>query len=128
MNADQVISQLKKKYSGKTIISLPEKNPTEILCEVESTLDHPEYSLAIAVVDKSTPHVHLKTTETYKGIHGSLILYIDDKPFSLKQGDDHTIKLGQTHWAEGDQTWVECYSKPGWTLEDHIITTSDQLK
>jgi len=120
MDVRKVVSQLKKKYTGKKIIKNDPENPTEILCEVEPTTDHPEYSLAISVIDKSKPHVHQKTQETYKVIKGSLDLYIDGQEHQLKEGEQITIQPGQKHWAKGDETWIECYSEPGWTLKDHI--------
>lgn len=121
MNSRQVINQLKEKYPGKNIIALPENKPTEILCEVDPTSEHPEYSNAVAIIDKSKPHTHHKTAETYKVIKGKLILHVGEKSKELNVGDTHTIKPGNVHWAEGNETWVECYSEPGWTFEDHIL-------
>ena len=95
--------------------------PTEILCEIEPTKEHPEYSLAISVIDKSTPHYHKKLKEGYKIIRGNLILHVDNKVIHLKQGGKHTILPHQIHWAEGNETWIECRATPGWVTEDHIL-------
>lgn len=121
MNKQKIISQLENKYPGKSIYSIPDESPTEMLCEVDPSSDHPEYSNAVAIIDKSKPHIHQKTTETYKVIKGKLTLHIGDQSKELNIGDTHTIEPGNIHWAEGNETWVECYSKPGWTLEDHIL-------
>jgi mannose-6-phosphate isomerase-like protein (cupin superfamily) len=122
MNSIDVVKKLNKKYPGKKIIKNDEDNPTEILCEAEPTTDHSEYSLAIAVIDKCVPHIHEKSIETYKVIKGKLTLYIDGKKYELDEDEEKVIKPGQTHWAHGNETWVECYSEPGWTFEDHIIS------
>ncbi len=122
MNSDKIISQLRLQYPGKNIFSLPADNRTEIICEVEPSLNHPEYSLAIAIIDKSAPHFHCRSTETYKVLKGKLILIIEQKKISLKAGDKFIIKPGKVHAAIGKQTWVECISKPGWTRQDHILS------
>jgi len=119
MNHKQVIKKLIQHYPGKRIISLPENDPTEILCEIEPTTDHPDYSKAISIIDCSVPHYHKKTTETYKVMEGSLKVVVDGRVYDLEKGDELTIQPGNTHYAIGDQTWIECCSKPGWTADDH---------
>lgn len=121
MNVGKVVEKLQEKYPGKKIIKNDEDNTTEILCEVDPSSDHHQYSLAIAVIDKSAPHTHKKSKETYKVTKGKLALYINGKKHELSEGEKLVIKPGQTHWAEGDETWIECYSEPGWTFEDHIL-------
>ncbi len=121
MNSKKVIEELKKKYPEKKIIKNDEENTTEILCEIDPSTNHPEYSLAIAVIDKSAPHTHEKSKETYKVTKGKLALYIDSKKHELSEDEELVINPGQTHWAEGNETWIECYSEPGWTFEDHIL-------
>ncbi|MBU2592638.1 cupin domain-containing protein [Patescibacteria group bacterium] len=121
MDSKKVIDELKRKYPGKKIIKNGEDNPSEILCEVDPSTNHPEYSLAVAVIDKSLPHSHKKTTETYKVTKGKLALFIDNKRHELKEGEELIIKPGWVHWAKGNEIWVECYSEPGWTFEDHIL-------
>lgn len=104
MNIKAVLNELSVKYPGKTIIKNNEENPTEILCEIEPASKHSDYSLAIAIIDKSTPHVHKKSTEIYKVVRGQLKLSVDNKIIELAEGEEYTIKPGQTHWAEGDET------------------------
>jgi quercetin dioxygenase-like cupin family protein len=120
MRARQVIEELRQKYPGKKIIK-HKKNPTEILCEVDPSVNHPEYSLAVAVIDKSISHIHRKSKETYKVVKGKLSLFVDGKKHELKEGDEFEVNPGQTHWAEGNETWIMCYSEPGWTFKDHIL-------
>lgn len=121
MNVGNVVAELKEKYPDKAIFKNDEENTTEILCEVEPSSEHPGYSNAVAIVDKSIPHIHYKTTETYKIIKGKLILHIGEKEVELNEGDEYVIEPNKLHWAEGNETWVECYSEPGWTFEDHVI-------
>lgn len=121
MNSRQVINQLKSEYPDKNIIVLPKKNPTEILCEINPTSEHKEYSVAISVIDRSVSHVHYKTTETYKVVKGEVRLVVDDVQHELKKGDKFVIKPGSIHYAIGDEAWIECESRPGWTPEDHIL-------
>lgn len=120
MNSKKVIRELRRKYPGKKIIKNDEDNPTEILCEVKPTSEHPEYSLAISVIDKSIPHSHKKTKETYKVTKGKLKVYKDGKEFALTEGIELVVNPGEVHWAEGNETWIECHSEPGWTFKDHI--------
>lgn len=122
MNAKQVIAELKQKYTGKKIICLPEENPKEIICEIDPPLDHPEYSIAISVIDQTSDHYHQKTTEIYEIISGSLTLIVDNQKHEMKAGDTLTIKPGQIHSAIGSQTWIKCTARPAWTFEDHIIS------
>lgn len=121
MDAKKILILLRLKYPGKNIIKNDESNPTEILCEVDPTQDHPDHSNAVAIIDKSKPHVHHRTTETYKVTKGKLVLHVGDQSKELNEGDTYTIKPGNVHWAEGNETWVECYSEPGWVFEDHIL-------
>jgi len=121
MNQEKVMKELSEKYPGKQIIKNDIEIPTEIICEVKSTVDHPSFSQAIAVVDRSLPHLHKKSTEEYSVIRGELFLFVDGKKIFLKEGDTYIIHPHQIHWAQGNETWVSCFSQPGWKQEDHIL-------
>ncbi|MDP1722904.1 MAG: cupin domain-containing protein [Candidatus Gottesmanbacteria bacterium] len=122
MNVKEVISKLGKLYPGKTIIKNLDNNGivTEIICETEPTQDHPEYSEAIAVIDNSVMHFHKKLNETYTILKGQLTVVTDVKLINLKKGDSITMQPGTVHANIGKETWCRVYSKPGWTLGDHI--------
>ena len=45
MNTARVIEKLQQQYPGKTIVKNNENNPTEIICEIEPTKKHPDYSI-----------------------------------------------------------------------------------
>lgn len=121
MDYVKVIAKLKRDYPGKKIIRLPEEEPTEVLCEVEPTEDHPELSVAISVIDKSVPHFHNKVTETYEVLRGTLMVYVDGVRHKLEEGDKLVVKPGLKHYAVGDETWIKCTATPGWVVEDHIM-------
>ncbi|MBI3619598.1 GNAT family N-acetyltransferase [Candidatus Roizmanbacteria bacterium] len=120
MNVLKIVNGLKKDYPGKNIIRNG-KPVTEIICEIDPTGRHPDFSRAIAVVDKIAPHYHLKTADIYKILKGTLILYKNGKKNTVKKGKAITIKPGTIHWAKGKQTRLEVISSPGWTVEDHIL-------
>lgn len=121
MNVKTLIDQLEKQYPGKAIICLPKDNPTEILCEIDPSSLHPDYSVAISVIDKSSAHVHKITVEEYEVLKGSLTLYKDDKKYNLKEGESITIQPNEVHYAIGDETWIKATSHPGWTAGDHLL-------
>ncbi len=121
MNIDKISKELKVKYPDKNVVFNPPNNPTEIIVEIKPTKDHPEKSLALAIVGKSKPHYHKKTTEIYEVARGELTLEIEGKRHILKKGEKITIKPNTVHSAEGDECWFLTHSKPGWTFEDHIV-------
>lgn len=121
MNYQKVIREFQQQFPSKRIIKNNDVNPTEIICEIDPTEEHNHYDVAIAIIDKSIKHYHKKTTEIYKVIKGTLRVYIDDQLYLLKENEEIMIKPGRIHWAQGNETWVETTSYPGWTKEDHIL-------
>ncbi len=119
MNINSVIETLKKQFPGKKIILNSKENLTEILCEIDPTSLHPDYSVAISVIDKTDAHYHTLTTETYEVIKGELQILIDGKQRVLDVGQSVTIYPNQVHSAIGNETWVKVTSKPGWVKDDH---------
>lgn len=128
MNHVKVITELEHNYPGKKIIKLPEGNPTEILCEIESTKDHPHYSVAISVIDRSVPHYHKQMSEVYEVLSGSLSVFIGGVEHKLNEGDTLTIPPNSTHYAIGNETWIKCTAHPGWTVDDHIMQDSNKKR
>lgn len=121
MNVNKVIKEIKIKYPCKGIIFDDPKNPSEIIVELEPARDHPERSLALAVVGKSKPHYHKTTTEIYEVVKGILKLTIDNKEYTLNPGEKITIVPNSVHSAAGDETWFLTHSTPGWKFKDHIL-------
>ena len=117
----RILKTLKEKYPGKDCFDLDGRG-LHFVCEVEPTHEHPEYDRAVEVIIDSKPHKHLKMTQQYTILSGNLELHIEDKIVKLKAGDKYTIEPGPVHWAKSDnECWLEIYSTPGWTKEDHIV-------
>ena len=119
--SERILKQLLLKYPGAKAFDLDGKGK-HFVCEVEPTKDHPEFDRAIEVIISSQPHKHLKTTQTYTVIKGTLELHIEEEVVALSTGETYIVHPGKVHWAESnDECWVEIYSEPGWTAEDHIV-------
>lgn len=118
--AKRIQNQLRAKYPGANVFDL-NKNCLHFVCEVEPTNDHPQYDRAVEVIISSKPHKHLKMTQRYTVLSGTLEVFIDDKKVLLHSGDKYIIHPGEVHWAvSNDECWLEIYSEPGWTAEDHV--------
>lgn len=120
MNTKKLVTKLTLKYPGKKIIVGNDNEFAEIIVEIEPTKDHPEKSLALAIVGRSKPHYHKISTEIYEVLKGELTLHVDGKEYVLKPGEKMTILPAQVHSAEGEEAWFLTHSTPGWTIEDHI--------
>lgn len=120
--SEKILAELREAYPGKEAYDL-NRDGLHFVCEIEPTHEHPEYDIAVEVIISSEPHKHLKTTQVYKVLKGELTLFIEDQVIPLSTGDTYTIEPGNVHWAKGESnSWVEIYSTPGWTAEDHIPT------
>mgnify|MGYP001590140962 CR=1 FL=1 len=124
MNISRILQELKMRYPGKNIVQNDSASPTEIICEIDPTTDHPNYSVAVAIIDKSKLHYHRKLTETYAVLEGELIVKKDGISHHLKKGESFVISPGEVHEAKGNATWVKVTSRPGWSIEDHYLTSS----
>jgi mannose-6-phosphate isomerase-like protein (cupin superfamily) len=125
MNTTQIIKELKSRYPGKSIILNPPENPSEIICEIEPTSDHEKSSTALVVVDKSKQHYHKKSVEIYEALKGTLTIYINGEKYIINEGEKLTIEPNVIHYVEGNESWFLTYSKPGWTIEDHILVNDE---
>jgi len=123
MNAAEVTKYFEQNYPGKDVIKLPPDDPTEIICETEPTSEHPDYSVAMAAIKKSALHHHIKTSETYHILKGTLTLVVEGEEIQLKPGDVYEVKPPAKHYAVGDFTLARVLSNPGWTPNDHILDT-----
>jgi len=121
MDIEKVVKQLKVKYPGKNIFLDDKDGYQEIICEVDPTSDHPDFSTAVVVVGKGRAHFHKYTKEIYEVIRGRLCVYLKGEKNMLKKGEKIKIPLNTLHYPEGDETWFYTYSTPGWTPEDHIL-------
>lgn len=119
MNKERVVNELRDRYPGANLFFDNEDNPSEIVAEID-----PENGVALAVIDRSTPHHHEETIETYKVEKGSLDLFVDGKRHELNEGDIFTIEPGSVHYAVGKEAVVWCVSVPPWSPDDHILLES----
>lgn len=118
MNIAAITRELSNRYPGRPVIASGDR---ELICEVDPTSDHSEYSVAIAVIEQSAQHIHKVITEEYEILQGELELTVDSKKYVLQKGESYTIQPGQIHSAKGDVAWVKVTARPGWTLDDHIL-------
>lgn len=116
MNKVEVIKKLKELHPGANIVLNPKGNPTEIVAEID-----PQNGQAVAVIDKSVVHHHNHTKEKYTVINGEMDIYINGKKHHLAANDALEIEPGQSHYAEGNETWVAVIATPPWSPEDHIL-------
>lgn len=120
-SSERILRELKKKFPGTKVYDLDGRG-LHFLSEVEPVTDHPAYDRAVEVIITSKPHKHLIMTQYYTVLSGTLELHVGEKVITLHSGDKYTIKPGIVHWAKSDdECWVEIYSQPGWTKEDHIL-------
>jgi len=119
--ANRILKALKAKYPQAKAYDLY-GNGNHFVSEIEPVTEHPEYDRAIEVIISSKPHKHIKMTQYYTVISGDLELHIGNTVIQLHPGDKYVIKPGNVHWAKSkNEAWVELYSEPGWTKEDHIL-------
>lgn len=119
-HSERILNQLKAKYPKAKAFDLDGRG-MHFVCEVEPTGEHPEYDRAVEVIIFSKPHKHLRMTQNYTILSGTLEFHVGEKKVTLHSGDKYTIHPNNVHWARSDdECWVEIYSKPGWTKEDHI--------
>lgn len=127
MNAKKIINQFQKLYPEKRIFPNDLKIPTEIICEVEPSSSHPDFSIAVAVIDNSFPHFHKKSKELYEVIKGELKINKDGQDYFLKEGESLEIVPGEIHFAQGNSVWIKVTSHPGWTVEDHLLIKNKKV-
>jgi len=117
----RILKLLAEKYPGKKSYDLDGRG-MHFVCEVEPVEEHPEYDKAIEVIILSKPHKHFKMTQNYTILSGTLELHIADQIVQLKAGDTYVVEPNNVHWAKSEnECWLEIFSKPGWTKEDHIL-------
>jgi mannose-6-phosphate isomerase-like protein (cupin superfamily) len=119
--SERILAQLRAKYPKAKSYDMDGRG-MHFVCEVEPVSEHPGYDRAVEVIIQSKPHKHLKMTQYYTVISGNLELYVGEETINLGPGDKYTVLPSNPHWAKSDnECWVEIYSEPGWTKEDHLI-------
>lgn len=123
MNIEKIVVELEKAYPlishpERNIMVIDEKGAREVICEFEK-------GKAMAVILKSLPHYHKKTTETYTVLKGYLRVYKNSRSFFIAPRETIVIPPDVPHYAVGNETWVLVLSDPPWRQEDHFLI-SDQ--
>jgi mannose-6-phosphate isomerase-like protein (cupin superfamily) len=97
------------------------KNVTELVREDPTPTS--ETSTAVAVIERSGRHRHVRMTEVYRVLRGELTLHVDGGTVVLRERDEFTIKPGVIHWGESDPrgpAWIEVVCTPAFSPEDLI--------
>ena len=79
---------------------------------------------AVAVIDRSQAHFHLKTKEVYEVLRGgTLYVACGGSGHVLRKGDKVTIEPGQIHFARavGEPVWIGVTTVPPWSADDHFV-------
>jgi len=120
LKVQETVKELQRTHpDGNIVFNKNNKGKvTEIICELIQT---PDFSKAVAVINKTQLHYHKTLTETYLVTRGRLQVILDNKEFYLDEGESITFFPYQQHRAIGNETWIEVYSQPGWRFSDHIL-------
>jgi mannose-6-phosphate isomerase-like protein (cupin superfamily) len=114
IDIESTIEKLIKLYPGCRIKISDDKR--ELVAEITD-------DFAIAVIDKSQPHFHLKTRETYRVLKGTLYVACAGVGYVLNEQETFTIEPGNMHCAQAADTpvWIEVTSSPSWSAKDHFV-------
>jgi len=98
--------------------------PAETVYELTTARDGLPFGIAIADIERSQPHVHRVTTETYTVVQGSIELALDDERIALRVGDVALIRPGVVHSArsigEGHAARITVTTIPEFSPDDYF--------
>jgi len=105
---------LQRQYPGARIKVAADN--AEIVAEING-------KRAVAVIERSVPHFHSRTTEWYRCLKGVLYVACGGKGHVLCAGESLTIEPGTVHFARaaGEPAWIEVITEPAWTTEDNLV-------
>jgi GrpB-like predicted nucleotidyltransferase (UPF0157 family) len=126
MDVQRITTELKNQFPHGNLVRIPDADPNEIICEVESGAQHPECSRAIAVVDKIDGNFTRRSTLRFAVLRGTLKLFPHGQLRVLNVGDTCQIEPYVFYWAEGNETWVEIYATPAWTIQDRRVVGREE--
>jgi quercetin dioxygenase-like cupin family protein len=123
MDVQRTLAELAAQGPGSPIKqNAPDgKNVTELVRE--DPTPSPKTSTAVAVIERSGRHHHVRMTEVYRVLRGELNLHVDGETVVLRERDEFTIKPGVVHWGESDPenpAWIEVVCTPAFSPEDLI--------
>ncbi len=122
MTLSEVCAYFQADFPDANLVKLPKYNPTEIICEIDPTSDHPGYSIALSALSATAPHKHLQAVEEYEVIHGTILIKVGDSVKTLYEREKISIPVETVHSATSVEGFalVKVTSQPGWTPEDHL--------
>src|SRR3989344_1231178 len=82
-SSGRIIAELKNKYPDKKAYDLDGRG-LHFVCEVEPVTEHPKYDRAVEVILSSKPHKHLKMSQYYTILSGTLSLHLGSEQVILK--------------------------------------------
>src|ERR1700760_2855370 len=90
IDSESIRKELMKAYPGCRIKIADDSR--EMVAEVSE-------NFAVAVIDRSQPHFHLRMRETYRVLRGTLYVANAGKGHVLREGESMTIEPGGIHYA-----------------------------
>jgi hypothetical protein len=75
MDALRVAYELAREFPGARILNVSDNNPPELICELDSAPDHPEFNRTIAVIDRVPGNFNKKSTLSWRVLKGTLLLF-----------------------------------------------------
>ena len=107
-------AELLKAYPGCRVKVAEDKR--EMVAEISD-------GFAVAVIERSLPHFHLRTREVYRVLRGILYVACGGRGHVLQKEDTIVIEPPQIHFARaaGEPVWIEVESVPPYTADDHFI-------
>jgi len=114
IDIESTLKELERSYPGSRVTISDDGR--EIVAEVSS-------GIAVAVIDRSEPHFHLKMRETYRVLRGTLFVACAGMGHVLSENEIITIEPGAIHYARAEDkpVWIEVTSVPPWAPEDHFV-------
>jgi mannose-6-phosphate isomerase-like protein (cupin superfamily) len=114
IDIERIQTELAALYPGSRVKIAEDKR--EMVAEISD-------GFAVAVIERSLPHFHVKMTEVYRVLRGTLYVACGGKGHVLRKDESMTIAPGQVHSARsaGEPVWIEVESVPAWSPDDHFI-------
>lgn len=123
MTLQEALNYFERRHPGASLIEIPEHSTSEVMCMIDPTEQHPNYSMAISAVSASQPHKHARSTVEYEVVEGAVLVDIEGRITTLYPREKITIQPGQVHSVSGieDYSLIKIVCQPGWQRDDHIF-------
>ncbi len=110
----RICEELLREYPGARIKVAP--GGAEIIAELDPRR-------AVAVIERTAPHFHRRTTESYRALRGTLYVVCGGQGHVLAPGESLRIDPPLLHSARAADgvAWIEVLSDPMWTADDHLV-------